>query len=320
MDGGDLRSHQQRTVESVANDVLSRQSGDQIKTMAEYQRDVGVGSGTVQKALIFLESVGAVSLSRHGHQGTRIVELDRRALWRFTGRGQVRIVSTLPGAIDAFGLNKGLEKHFSAVGLPVGLQYLRGANARAESVRRDRADVAIMSKGAADQTLSRRRARTTTVELAPHSYYAPGSLVCLERSSRPQRALRVGIDRRSSDHRLLTELEFPPSDQRWEYVDCPYSNLPGALLSDQVDIGIWHRTLLPAPIEDLGLRERALSAPGANHLLQQISPAVLVIRSADIALNRLLEEIDVRTVNRVQQSLLAMDPASAMIHDAVWSR
>lgn len=319
-DRGDLRSHQQRTVESAANDILSRQVGDQIMTMAEYQRQVGVGSGTVQKALTFLESVGAIGLSRHGHQGTRIVQLDRSALWRFTGRGQVRIVSTLPGAIDAFGLNKGLEEQFSAVGIPVGLQYRRGADARAERVRRGQADVAIMSKGAADRLPSRRRSRTTMVELASGSYYARGSLVCLERVHRSKGTLRVGIDRGSADHQMLTELEFPSDEDGWTYVDCPYSGLPGALLSDQVDVGIWHRTLLPASVESLGLRERSFSAAGAEQLLQQISPAVLVVRSDDGALNRLLEEIDVRAVARAQKSLLAMDPASVMIHDAVWCR
>lgn len=317
---GDLRSHQQRTVESVASDILGRQAGDQIKTMAEYQREVGVGSGTVQKALTFLESVGAVSLSRHGHQGTRIVELDRSALWGFTGRGHVRIVSTLPGAIDAFGLTKGLEEQFASFGIPVGLQYQRGADARAERVRKNRADVAIVSKGAAAQLSSRRRSKTTMVELANGSYYALGSLVRLERTGSVSRPLRVGIDRRSPDHQTLTELEFSADDRRWTYVDCPYSGLPGALLSDQVDLGIWHRTLLPAPVESLGLRERPLSAHGADQLLQQISPAVLIARSADAALHRLLEEVDVRAVTRTQKSLLAMDPASAMIHDAVWSR
>lgn len=305
----------------LAEDILGCQPGDRIATTAEYQNLVGVGSGTVQKALTVLESVGAVRLSRHGHLGTKIVELNHGGLWSLTGRGEVRIVATLPGAIDAFGLSKGMYSQFAKLGIPIDLRYLRGASPRAKRVLRSEADIAVMSRGAAESLAPRVRKSTRMVELGQGSYYAPDSLVRLARAGAGEKGpLRVAIDRSSYDHLRLTEAEFPPGVDQWTYVDCAYTHLPGALIEDKVDVGVWHRTLLPASAKALGLTERSLTRSETTALLEQVSPAVLVVRSEDTALWNLLQNIDVRAIVRAQRSLLAMDPSSPSIHDSVWSR
>lgn len=309
-------------MEFVAADILSRTAGDRIKTISEYQDEIGVGSGTVQKTLSALEGLGAVALTRHGHQGTRITEMSRGSLWGLTGRGQVRIVSTLPGAIDAFGLIKGLESQLTAAGIPVGMRYRRSADVRARSVVKDEADIAIMSRGAARKLPPRLRRRTSTIEMSPGSYYAPGSVVRLARSevSLSDGRVRVGVDPASHDHSVLTDAEFPEGDKRWVRVDCPYTHLPAALVCDEVDVGVWHRTLLSAPLGAMGLVESPLASAAADDVLREVSPAVLLVRADDRSLGRLLEAIDMRAVLRAERALLAMDPESPQIHEAVWSR
>lgn len=300
---------------------MGRHVDDRIPTVSDYQGRIGVGSGTVQKALAALEDLAAVSLTRHGHQGTRILDLNRGTLWGLSGRGQLRVVSTLPGAIDAFGLIKGLYAQFTRAGIPVGLRYQRGADVRARTVLNDRADIAIMSRGAARTLPPSTRRRTTMIELRQGSYYAPGSLVRLAKAAWDPRGAppRIAVDLASHDHRVLTDAEFP-LNQAGVRVDCPYTELPAALITDRVDVGVWHRALLTAPLGALGLHESPLTTPAAERVQLEVSPAVILVRADDEALRRLVEAVDTRALLRAQRSLLAMNPESPSILEAVWSR
>lgn len=61
--------------QQIAPDLLGRDVGERLPTALRYQESLEVGSGTVQKALRDLESVGAVRARARGHQDTGILEL-----------------------------------------------------------------------------------------------------------------------------------------------------------------------------------------------------------------------------------------------------
>lgn len=318
----DLRSPLQRTVQRLAEDLLGRAPEAKLPTTLEYQRLAGVGSGTVQRALSTIEGSGAVSLSRHGHRGTRIVKMRPGLLWSLGGRGQVRIVVPIPGAIDVFGLSKGLRAEFDRLDIPSDLGYLAGSSARARGVVASHADVAVMSRSAADQVPKSIIKAVHVIQLGDGSFYGPDSLVVLQRAGDPRpvdRPLRIGRIHASTDHVQLTAAEFPETD-RITYIDLPYMSLPSAILQDQVDVGVWHRALMPAPLEILGLAERPLSNPKIAVVLEEMSSAALVVRSSDSAIRRLFNQIDLLAVEQVQKELETLDSTAPESLEQMWSR
>lgn len=317
----DLRSRNLRSVQLLALDMLGRSIGNRLPTTIEYQKELGVGSGTVQKALAILENSGAVTLTRHGHLGTRLVEQDEGMLWSMSGRGQIRLVLHPPGAIDGFGLLQGLHAEFEKFSVPLDVQYMQGAEARAEMVADSRVDATILSKSAADSLRRPLRRKLRTVELGSEIYYAPGSLVVVRRADGPKkpRKLRIAIDRSSHDHEVLTEAEFPPAAKH-VYVDCPYTEVLTALLEERIDAAVWHSTLLPVPLSAMGITETPVTSAEAGGELESVSTAVLVMRRDDMALGHLVERLDVSVVVESQAKLLGMDPASSELHSQVWLR
>ena len=51
----------------LALDLLSKNAGDRIQPISEYQEKFGVSRGTVQNAFTYLKECGAVKLEHHGH-------------------------------------------------------------------------------------------------------------------------------------------------------------------------------------------------------------------------------------------------------------
>lgn len=317
----DMRSKNLRSVQLLAEDMLGRAAGNRIPTTIEYQKQLGVGSGTVQKAMAILENSGAVTLSRHGHLGTRLLEQDEGVLWSVSGRGQVRLVLHPPGAIDGFGLLQGLHTEFDELSVPLDVRYLQGGEARAELVTDGTVDLAVLSASAAGSLRRGLSRKLRTVELGAGIYYAPGSLSVVRRASGPKRPrrLRVAIDRASHDHEVLTEAEFPPGSKH-AYVDCPYPEVLTALLEDRIDAGVWHNTLLPVPLAAMGLTVAPLTSTRVDEVIDSVSEAVLLLRRDDHALGHLVERIDVSVLVAAQSALLGMDPASPELHTQVWMR
>lgn len=301
--------------------MLGRPTGSRVPTTVDYQKQFNVGSGTVQKALAILEHSGAVTLSRHGHLGTRLVDQDEGLLWTMSGRGQVRLTLHPPGPVTGFGLLRGLQSEFDELGVPLDVRYVHGGEERAELVASGDADAGLVSAGVADSLRRAVRRKITTITVGEGLYYAPGSVFVVRRedaAKRPRR-VRVGVDRSSHDHMTVTTAAFP-EDSKNVYVDCPYGQLLTALLERRIDVALWHSTLLPVPLTAMGLVATPLEDEAALRALATISDAVLVLRRDDLALGRLIERIDTGALAREQEKLLRLDPSSAELHSRVWER
>lgn len=315
-----LQSPLQRTVQTIAEDLLGRKVGDKVRTAVEYQQLSGVGSGTVQRALSTIEASGAVTLSRHGHRGTEILRAHPGLLWTFAGRSQVRIAVPIPGAVDVFGLSKGLRAEFDRLDIPSDLTYVAGSGSRAQFVSTTAADVAVMSKSASRQLPEDTARGLELIDLSEGTFYGHDSLTLLERAGAPvsrDGPIRVGRIYASDDHVRLTAAEFPPAPNI-TYVDLPYMSLPNAVLQGEVDIGVWHRALMPAPLATLGLDGRPLSNPKITDVLDTMSAASLVVRSEDAALLQLFNQVSLDAVEQVQKELKALDPSAPESLELVW--
>lgn len=115
-------------VERIAWDLLCLDVGDRVRSIDEYHNRLGVSSGTVKNALDYLESTGAASFSRHGHEGTIVEHMDYRALQRSCTRGQLLGIMPLPYSVRYEGFATALCEQLSD--LDFNMAYARGAESR----------------------------------------------------------------------------------------------------------------------------------------------------------------------------------------------
>lgn len=311
----------QRTLQAIARDLLGQEAGSRLTTGSQYQEQLGVGAGTVQKSLRSLSSSGAVVLKSRGHQGTYIVERDLGRLWQLAGLGSVRLLMTPPGADEHHALAAGLREVFQAMGIPMEIAYLRGAERRVREVLAGNAAFTVASGGAArDLDLG----ELASVELGSDSYYGPDSVVVVSLeggAAEPATGerLRIGVDRSSYDHAQLTYAEFP-DDDRFAYVDCDFTHVPAAVLEGRIDAGIWHQMELLIPLDLVGLATRPLRAESARALRSEISSAVLLADVQNTQLTTVLREIDTATVRATQEALLSDGRGDDELGGYRWAR
>lgn len=318
-----FHSSKETALQKLARDILNRPPGSRLATTVEYQTAFEVGSGTIQKALGILESSGAVSLRKRGHQGTHVLARDFGLLWNIARLGELRVVLAPPGPIDGFGLAKGIRAELDRLAVPTNVLHASGAARRVEMIVEDAADLVVISEGAADNLSSDHRNQLEFFVIGADSYYCPGSLVVLRPvNSRPRtrarRPLRVGLDRGSHDHMMLTKAEYPKRDGV-AYVPCDYLQIPSAILEDRIDCGVWHKMHLLISLELIGIATTPLSSPDARRVRDRLAGAVMVIRSGRPELSSLVSEIKPRSIIETQRRLLALPSDSEEFRLAVWS-
>jgi hypothetical protein len=300
-------SSNQRAVQMLARDILGRAVGDRLPTSLQWQDLLGVGSGTVQKALRVLESAGAVTLRARGHQGRFIVKRHVGRLWAIGGLGHVTGALPLPDSPEGSGLATGLRDQFDGLGIPLQMLYMHGASHRVRVVEEERADFAVLSMGAGEHTRSASPdQRWTELDLGPHSYYSDGSMVVLAhpvQSDSAAGAQRIGIDRDSYDHTQLTLAEFPAADGH-EFVAMDYPHLPAAVALGRIDAAVWHRTSLPIPLELIGVAVRSLERPDAIEICETLSRAILLARRDRPEVEAALRELEVEQIRDTQARVL----------------
>lgn len=309
------------TLRELARDVIRRGPGARLATSSQYQERLNAGSGTIQKALRELSRLGAVELRSRGHQGTFVLDSDLSLLWAVAGLDPVRLVLTPPGALDGYGLARGLGDEFARLGVPLELSYARGGAERVRRVEEHRATVAVVSGGAAEAFLPTKSA-LNRLDLGSDTYYSEDSVGILSRedfSAEKPKDIRVGIDSRSSDHVSLTHAEFPPSDG-YTYVECDFVRMPAAVLEGRVDVGVWHRLVLVIPLSSVGVAYQPLSRPAARALRRGLSNAVLVFRNDSSEVAAVLRQLEISAIASAQKELVALEPDSASLDAAIWAR
>lgn len=289
----------------LARDILGRIVGDRLPTSLQWQELLGVGSGTVQKAMRVLEGADAVTFRARGHQGRFIVKRHVGRLWAIGGLGHVTGALPLPESPEGSGLATGLRDQFDALGIPLQMLYMHGASHRIRVVEEGRADFAVLSKGAAEHARSASPERGwTDLDLGPHAYYSEESMVVLGHPGRtPGSTLRIGIDRDSYDHTQLTLAEFTAADG-YDFLAMDYPQLPAAVALGRIDAAVWHRTSLPIPLELIGVTVRSLKRPDAIETCETLSRAILLARRDRPEVEAALHELDVEQIRATQARVL----------------
>lgn len=315
----ELEGSNRRAIVEIATDVLRRGVGGRLATTLQYQEQLAVGSGTVQKALRSLRESRAVSVRAKGHMGTFITSIDASLLWQFAGLGALRIQLTPPGAVETHGLMNGLKREFSRIGIPVEIEFVPGGEQRLRRVLAGKLRVASLSSYAGQALIGEFGAEESSSLTMPGAlYYSVDSLEVLSlHGDAPNGPLRVAIDRGSRDHEQLTFAEFP-DDGSTEYVACKFSQVPASILAGVIDTGVWHRLLTLIPLRLTGLSERPLRRPESRALAESMAQVLLVWRASEPEVGTVLRLLDPTVVRSEQQTLLDLNPDSEDLRTRVW--
>lgn len=275
----------------IARTMLSLGLSGRLPTTSWFQEVLGIGSGTVQKALLELKKNGAVTLVSRGHQGTFVVGWDFVLLWDAARLPPVHMLLPPRGSLEATQVASAFALQANEWGAVTTVGYLRGARSRLTALEAGEVDIILLSSGSAQMLLENAAERGYELfDVGYGSYYKPDSLVIVEKAQPPSSPrLRVGIDFHSSDHQRLTRAQFP--EDKYQYVEVDFTLLPRAVFQGEIDTGVWHQEASLIPLEQVGLHIGPLTQPVAVVLAKKISSAVLVVQAAT-PVARLLHQLN----------------------------
>ena len=292
----------QKALTAVCLDILQAGIGGRLTPSIQIQEKLEVGSGTVQKALQELIENGGVVLRVKGHQGTLVLDYNPAILWKSAQLEPLRISLTTPGAQELGALSMSLRNQFRKFGLGMELDYIRGAQNRLDTLSNDLHSAALISIGAAKSRNLLNNKNYSILDFGPESYYQRDSLVVLSSSkiSNPKK-LRVALDKTSYDHETLTLNEFE-NKAGVEYVNCPFPEVPSAILEGRADTGIWHRVQAVISPELAGLKVSQLGSGSLGYDKTSISNAVLIWPSSLKEISALLGMIEIKEIKKELQA------------------
>ena len=136
----------------IASYLFTAAQGERLPSVRDLAAEFGTSMGFISETLVSLEQDGAVSIARHGHQGSFLEGRDLGELWRAAKNEPLIIAHTLPLNRRYEGLATGLKKLFNQIGIETYLIFTRGSLPRIQALQQKRCHVAVVS-GLAAQAL-----------------------------------------------------------------------------------------------------------------------------------------------------------------------
>lgn len=272
------------TVNRLAQDLLTRQVGERIPPISEYQEKFQVSRGTIQNGLNYLKDSKAVSLVSRGHLGTFIETLDYRRLQECSINKELLGTMPLPYSICYQGLATALFKVLSPYAF--NLVYARGAESRMKLLSSGVCQFTVCSRYAAGEAIRCHSEIEIAVDLGPGTYLTSHVQVFRDPEKKQiESGMRVAYDRASMDHRHLTEMVCA-GIRNVELVDMKAHQTIQAIRSGEIDAGIWNLDdILESGYQGLNV------VPIRQFTDAQLySSAVLVIRRGDENIAQLLRQ------------------------------
>lgn len=299
----DGRSRSGRATAALARDLLTREVGDRLPTIAEYARRLGVGNGSIDKSLHLLQDHGAIQIETRGHLGSFLQARDIAALWTASGANPVVAAVPRPTSLEFEGLVAGLLATFARSHIPLTPLLIAGSRHRISALLGGGVHFTVVSEFAAIQAM-RDHPVTIAVRLGEESFYPAGSIVIVTRPdlADPQAAERVAIDLSSYDHETLTRTQFGNRS----FVDVPYPLIPDRLADGTVDAAVWHHTSRSALGAMVRWRLHPVELPVTQDVVQWMARGVIVARAGDGEVRAVLATaVDPATISVVQGEVRA---------------
>ena len=283
------------TVNRLAQDLLTRQEGERIPPISEYQEKFQVSRGTIQNALNYLKDSGSISLISRGHLGTFIEALDYRRLQECSFNRELLGCMPLPYSLCYQGLATALFQVLKPYAF--NLFYARGAESRLKLLSGNVCQFTVCSRYAAEEAIRCHSEVEIALDLGPGTYLTRHMLIFREPGKTAiESGMRVAYDRASLDHRHLTEMVCA-GVKNVQLVDLKAHQTIRAIHAGEIDAGIWNLDdILESGNEDMNI------VPVANFADNTaFTSAVFVINRGDENMAQLLQQNVVpKTVRAIQ--------------------
>ncbi len=286
----------------LANLLLTHQRGDRIQPVQQYAAEFGIGVGTVQAALAYLQEIGAVNLDSRGHLGTFIREINYPVIWRLTGQHHIVGGMPLPYSHRYEGLATGLYQAFDQAGVALNLLYTRGALNRLRALARGKLDFVVLSRFAFDNAIEYGLAIEEVLGLGAESYVGQHIILLRDHDKNEiEDGMRVGIDPSSIDQVLLAKEVC--SEKNVEFVKISYMSFMTAMQRGQIDATVWNRDDLYA--SSCPFKAVPLSLVKDLAQTQENTEAVIAVKTGNqLGLRTLRSIIDKELVCDIQKQVM----------------
>ena len=267
----------------LALDLMSRNAGDRILPISEYQDKFGVSRGTIQNAFACLKECNAVILENHGHQGTCIKKIDYKKLQENCMRREILGIMPLPYSVTYEGFATAMYLQFAP--LNFNMAYARGAVGRIELVESGTYHFAVCSQYAAEQSIKEGRQIEEAINFGPGSFLSRHVLLLSDpRYDSIQDGMRVAYDSSSIDQSCITRNII--HGKKVTLVPIRTQQTVNSLMAGIIDAGVWNYDDIQEHSHEQ-LNVIFLDDSDYNYLF---STAVMVIRKEDEYLKTLLKK------------------------------
>lgn len=272
------------TIRKLALHLLSKNAGDRICPISQYQEEFGVSRGTIQNAINYLKEVGAVTLTHHGHQGTYIETIDYVKLQEHCLRQGLMGIMPLPYSVTYEGFATAMYDQLK--NLKFNMAYARGAVGRIDLVLSGAYQFAVCSQYAAEYAMKEGKEIEVALNFGVGSFLSRHVLLLRDQSADGiEDGMKVAYDSDSLDQSRITQNLVKGKDV--ELVNIRTQQTLTALLEGIIDAGVWNYDDILENHCREDLKVVFLDASDYNNLF---STAVLVIRKDGGYLKEVLEK------------------------------
>ncbi len=260
------------TIEKLALDLLSKNVGDRIQPISQYQEDFAVSRGTIQNAIRYLEEAGAVNLTHHGHQGTYIAGLDYGKLQENCLRKGLMGIMPLPYSATYEGFATAIYEQLKD--LRFNMAYARGAAGRIDLVVSGAYQFAVSSQYAAEYAIDSGKEIEVVLNFGTGSFLSQHVLLLRDVTMDGiVDGMRVAYDSDSLDQSKITQNLV--KGKKVELVGIRTQQTIAALRAGIIDAGVWNYDDI---LENHHLEELKVVFLDASEDNKLFSTAVLLVR------------------------------------------
>lgn len=256
---------------------------DSVRALADKMR---ASIGLISEAISHLESLGGVTISRHGQLGSTLQDMSIGKLWDIASGQPLVLAHTLPSNRRYEGLATAIKTAFQDVGIDNYFIFIRGSRTRVKALREQRCHIAITSQFAAQGLITKNE--KTPLVLPAGSFVHAHHLYVRKAALDKKTALIVAVDPDSYDQITLSEIEFEGRDVVFKHIN--FMNIFHYLSSGEVDAAVWTEDDMRPYIGD-GIVKQSLSLNTREITRDSDQHAALIIRKNEHLVARIIEKV-----------------------------
>ena len=224
---------------NIAEDILTRDIGENIDTIINYSERFKISLGTIQKIINNLIEKNIVILEKKGKMGTLIKNINYNKLLHELDYKFLLCVMPITYSQRYRKLLDKIEDDMK-IGIPLYFAHMRGGITRLQLIEDGIYDFGVVSKLAAINMIKKGSEISILEEFGEQSYVTKH--VMLRKKNITKKILNIGIDRESDDHIFLTNFNFQKNENKTttNFIDIKYNEVIEKIVNGIIDVAIWN--------------------------------------------------------------------------------